>query len=191
MKEEVCDCLRAPELSIESSQDWISTKKFVPDSRTGYHYGRYWCIVERPKQYNSIGILEQGIEKTVELCYYNDLADRFQDKANKWVKVSHWCPVPAMPEYETQSVSRSLMLSAIRDEEWRQVYRCNTKDDFYHPEHAWGLRDCSYDEIIFQSIVNTYDDEGKELLNVDFLYAVLTEKGKEIRENIIKSSNIK
>jgi len=196
MKEEVCDCLSVPELSIESSQDWISTKNFVPDNRTGYHYGRYWCIVERPKD-NSPSENRlwdgrtEGIDKTFELCYYNDLANRFQDKKNDWVKVSHWSPVPAMPEYETFSVSRPLMLSAIRDEEWRQVYHCNTNDQFYQPENAWGLRDCSYDDIIYLSIVNTYDNEGKELLNVDFLYAVLTEKGKKIKEKIIKSFNIK
>jgi len=176
-----------PELKVVSAQQWISVKDGKPDGRTGYYCGRYWCITERPVVKSDSMFSENGnYRKNVELCYWNDLADRFQDLKNEWVKVTYWSPVPELPQHQTTHITRLLMLNFISCGECEKVYYCDEADEYYLKNHVLGhgLYNVSYDETLYLSV---------EVKNhkYNYMYAVLTEKGRAAREAVLKGQNIK
>lgn len=176
----------SPELNLTSKQNWISVKVGKPDGRTGQYCGFYWCITERLKIINDTVFLRGrtgNYDKNVELCYWNDLADRFQDAKREYVKVTHWSPVPELPVHESKKVNRQIMLSAIADDEWLKIYYCDEAEEFYSPNHVYGLFAVSYDEILYVSIVNV---NGKN----NYMYATLTEKGRINRDAVLNVKKV-
>lgn len=115
--------------------------------------------------------------------YWNDLADRFQDAKREYVKVTHWSPVPELPVHESKKVNRQIMLSAIADDEWLKIYYCDEAEEFYSPNHVYGLFAVSYDEILYVSIVNV---NGKN----NYMYATLTEKGRINRDAVLNVKKV-
>ena len=165
------------EVNRKSKQKWYKTNTHQPTVKyatyaVGNYAGRYLCIVERPKterpknnQY--LDNDEYGVDKTVELCYWNSLSHAFQDENNKFVSTPFWTQIAELPEYETIGVPRHRMLEAIEEKEWKLIYKCNESDFFYNSIHTnnLSLHGVSYNDRIFLSI---------EILDGirDFMYCV-------------------
>ena len=111
----------------------------------------------------------------MELCYYNDLADRFQDSNREWVKVTHWTQVPNMPVYNITEISREEMNLKIEVGEFKLViYKRNEYDERENKELSdslfkisknFALSGISYDVPAFYS---TITENGVE----DYMYAI-------------------
>jgi len=168
----------APILKIESMQSWISIKNYVPSGdMKGSYCGRYWCICERPYVRNEKYLMScrpehsRTISHSYELCYWNDLAHMFQDKDNKWVKVTHWIPIPEKPQRKFRIILRSLMLQEIEagkfelieSESQRRTYGIRFVIDEYWDftkKNGMEFLDVSYDEEVFYS--SEIDKDGYE-----------------------------
>lgn len=167
----------ASPLNESGIQKWIPVSKHIPfcgsDSK-GDFVGSYLCIVERPLTPDCFGFYddsEDKISKTVELCYYNDLAKRWQDKDREWVKVTHWTQIPDMPFHNSKIVAREEMLLRIDSGELKLVREGKETDEFYEINKRFALAGISYDdETYFSSIREMIDGKRVE----DFMYAVKT-----------------
>jgi len=157
----------APAINLTSNQKWISVKEGIPDREnlTGSFCGNYLCIVERPCNKNSLSYVPGGISKTVELCYYNNLAKLWQDKDSEWVKVTHWTQIPKLPFHNTALISREEMLIRIGCGELKMIYHKKETDAHYQENRAIALSTVSYDEPVFYSSTRSNHIE-------DYMYAI-------------------
>ena len=81
-----------PELDIDSLQQWISTKDYLPKwGGKGNVYGYYLCAVT--EEFTD-GLHDIFYE--MKLCYWNDCANKFQ-YGNAFVDVKYWLPLPQLP----------------------------------------------------------------------------------------------
>lgn len=88
------------EINEVSTQKWFSVNTALPKwGGAGSYGGDYLCVVERNTASDSLEYaLGRHIDKKLEMCYYNNLAKKWQDKDKEWVKVTHWMQVPELPE---------------------------------------------------------------------------------------------
>jgi len=167
-------------LNEDSKQNWISIKDFIPTvfgtkNQKGDMYGRYLCIVERKykKTKNSLQPSYKHpkmVNITCEMCYWNKLANKFQDSKNKWVKVTHWCPVPKRPRHEIVIISREEMLLKIKNKEFfiikqEQEFK-NDIIGMYEFCKNMEIFGVSLDEVIYSSVMK--DDNNME----DFMLCI-------------------
>lgn len=118
-------------INQKSKQIWFDFKDFVPSKFStsdieGDYFGNYLCLVEReykdPENIFSHGLNHlRRIDRSCELCYWNDLANKFQDFNRNWVNVTHWSPIPNIPKHNITIVSRKDMLSKLEKKEYELV----------------------------------------------------------------------
>lgn len=158
------------ELNEKSTQKWNSVKVSIPKwGGDGAWCGEYLCIVERPSNPNSIGYIEDGISRTVELCYYNDLAKKWQDKDREWVEVTHWSQIQELPFHESILISREEMWSKINSGELRMIYNMKETDEDYQFSRKFALASVSFNEPLYYSSIRNNHIE-------DYMYAVVNKK---------------
>lgn len=154
------------EISEESTQKWISVKDAIPQwGGEGAWGGDYLCIVERPSNPRSFGHVEGGVSRTVELCYYNDLAKRWQDSEREWVKVTHWTQIAKLPFHKSIHMSREEMLLRIDSGELKSVYHMKETDEGYQSSMRIVFAGISYDEPLYYSSTRSGHIE-------DYMYAI-------------------
>lgn len=161
------------EISETGIQKWISVKEGIPrwsDSKGDFR-GDYLCIVERPNKADSLGNVEEGISKTVELCYFNNGNKLWQDKDGEWVKVTHWTQIPNLPFHNSILISREEMKKMVDDGELRIVYHMNETEEYYQISMQSAFERVSYDEPLYYSSIRNKHIE-------DYMYAVLKDNGK-------------
>ncbi len=157
-------------LNLESTQKWISVNDNLPlwgSEAKGDWGGNYLCIVEREIDPNSLCFEEGGISRTVELCYFNNGTNLFQDKNSDWVKATHWTQIAQLPFHQSTLISRVDMKSRIESGELHMIYHMKETDEFYQTSRELALSSVSYDEPLFYS--STRSSEHIE----DYMYAVL------------------
>lgn len=171
------------ELSRESRENWHDFRIYHPTvkyltSPKGDYCGRYQCIVERPAKLSYFGEIVEGVDRTLELCYWNSLSHKFQDKDNKFVTVAFWCQIPELPRYKAIDVPREKMLETIAGGQWKELYKCSESDEYYNPVHTHSLNihHVSYFEELFISI--KLNDNNI----LDYLYAVINPRYKKPNE---------
>lgn len=158
-------------LSKPAVQEWISVHKHIPECGTesqGDFIGRYLCVVERPTTPECLGHDEGGISRTVELCYYNDLAKLWMDKDREWVKVTHWTQIPQLPFHDSKLIAREEMLLRIDSGEIKLVREGKETDEYYEISKRFALSSISYDTTTYFSSTREMID-GKRV--EDFMYA--------------------
>lgn len=162
--------------NLKSVQGWIKTDEYIPSKFTtnnvvGDYYGKYYCIVERPyKEDDSNAFSINGfnftnkIIRTVELCYWNNLAEKFQDCKNEWVDAKYWSPVPEVPNHTIIKISRSEMLEKIESGYFEIIYKRTRRDNDFDSlwdaikEVATYLVSLS-ETIYLSSVINEYGFE--------------------------------
>jgi hypothetical protein len=156
-------------LNKESTQEWISVKEYLPldkfeDDLKGDYNGDFLCIVERQE------LDESYIYHSVELCYWNSLAFKFQDKNREWANVTHWTQIPKIPYHNSILTSRKEMLDKIDDGEFKKICHYKETDEFYQTSISCDLSRVSYNDKLYYS--STRNSEHIE----DYMYCVLTIK---------------
>lgn len=159
------------EVSEESKQKWISVKDGIPNwsESKGDWGGNYLCIVERPSEPDTLFYVEGGVSRTVELCYFNNLAKQWQDKDREWVTVTHWTQIPILPFHDSILISRIDMLSRISSGELKMIYNMKETDENYQLHRNVELASVSYNEPLYYSSTRSQHIE-------DYMYAVLNKK---------------
>ena len=169
-------------INKESIQEWISVNDYLPLNRweiggemklKGDYLGRFLCIVERPSEKNSLSYKEFAIYRSVELCYWNDLAMKFQDADREWVVVTHWTQIPVLPHHKSTLISRTEMLDKIGNGVFDKIYHQKETDKYYQSTRELALSQISYNEELWYS--STRDEEHVE----DYMYCVLSVREKK------------
>lgn len=158
-------------LNRTSKQKWISIKDYIPstfitDKSKGDYAGRYLCIVEHKvldgnhKYKNDIFYPKKEFSKamyrTIEMCYWNNLALQFQDHTSAWVKVTHWSPIPNMPKHNIIVINRNEMIDKISSLELELVtheYELNntTIEGMWNTVKELALHLVSFDTTVYLS----------------------------------------
>lgn len=181
-KVEVCN--EQEHINKDAIQEWISVNDYLPlNSWTiggemrlkGDYLGHFLCIVERPSEKNSLSYKELAIYHSVELCYWNDLAMKFQDINNEWVVVTHWTQIPTLPHHKSILISRTEMLEKIGNGVFDKIYHKKETDEYYQSSRGCALSQVSYNEQLWYS-----STRSKEHIE-DYMYCILSveEKRKE------------
>lgn len=159
-----------------SFQGWIPINKSEPSGAAtliirGASYGRYLCIVERPYNSEESQLHSSNPEfsnktvRSIEMCYWNVLAYRFQDSKNEWVHVPFWCPVPELPSHTFETISREDILKKIETGELEMINHKKERDD--EIPGLWNLTkshssvyNVSFDDTVFISmkVINGLED---------------------------------
>lgn len=157
-------------LNISSAQNWIPFNEFMPQSDSqskGDWCGSYLCIVERERSADSFVISSEhggDISRSVEICYFNSLSKSFQDSDRKFVKVTHWAPIPTMPKHKATYISRDEMTLKVLSGYLVVVYHLTFKKFESNLEFE-GMNDInkqfatacvSYDEHVY---ISTLENE--------------------------------
>jgi len=157
----------AVELNEKSTQKWNSVNLLTPKwGGDGAWGGNYLCIVERPSSKDSLGYVEGGVSRTVELCYYNDLAKKWQDKDREWVEVTHWTQIQELPFHNTTLITREDMLLKIDSGELKMIHHMKETDENYQLFRSVDLASVSYNEPLYYSSTRSQHIE-------DYMYAIL------------------
>lgn len=158
-------------LNIEAMQKWYSVKEYIPSNSSeslGDYCGKYLCVVERLTKYNpkAIGSTEGKLYRTIELCYWNDLSNRFQDNNNEFVKVTHWTQIPKMPKHNTVQISWDEMFLKVGFGVLKVITHLSEKDEsiegMYHINKEFALSSVSFDIETFYAV--KYDGEYEECI---------------------------
>lgn len=156
------------ELNLESPQEWYSFNEFKPlwgSEAKGDHGGRYLCIVERPSNPECLGHVPGGVSKSVEMCYFNDLAQRFQDSANEWVDVAYWTQVPKTPFHKSELINRDDMMNGIKHDVLKLVSYHKETDEHYDLSIQCDLASVSYNTKLYYSSTRSNHIE-------DYMYCI-------------------
>lgn len=169
-----------PEINKYSEQSFISIKEYRPLNSwkiggeltlKGDYCGKFLCIIERPCPYCNEN---DTIYHSIELCYWNDGAMRFQDSENNWVKVTHWLQIPEIPIHNIINISRDemdfkiecgiLKLVSFRGVEDRKK-DLNISAGMYKNFKKTALHNISYDLNVFHSSIKIDNIE-------DYMYCI-------------------
>jgi hypothetical protein len=167
--------VRTPELKIYnelSKQNWVLTHEFIPcDYTTNVkddYYGKYLCLVERPYKNNLLSNdvnISNPITSNIEMCFWNNLAKKFQDNDNEWVDVIAWSPTPTMITHKITSIDRDSLISKIESGEMELIKHENQSnhlvtDDMWDLIKELSLNHVSLNDSVYLSleIIDGYED---------------------------------
>lgn len=184
MNQKIEVCNEQEHINKDAIQEWISVNDYLPLNSwkiggemrlKGDYLGRFLCVVERPSIKDSLSYKELSIYHSVELCYWNDLAMKFQDMDNEWVVVTHWTQIPTLPQHKSILISRTEMLDKIEKGVFDKIYHKKETDEYYQSSRDCALSQVSYNEKLWYS--STRNKEHIE----DYMYCILSvrEKRKE------------